>query len=126
MVNDYGIIWLKGGDSVKQVSNFTNRINELLQHFNYTQADIVRKTNLNKGIVSRYCTGKALPRSETLNLIAKSFFVNPLWLMGYDVGMYEVQGHSLNYEKLEQLNKVLTDEQRIKVIEMIEIMFSIK
>ena len=111
---------------MNRVSNFTNRIQEMLNHFNYTQADIVRKTGLNKGVVSRYCSGKALPKSETLNLIATKFFVNPLWLMGYEVSMYEVDGKSLAYNQLEDLNKRMTDEQRAKVIDMIEIMFSIK
>jgi transcriptional regulator with XRE-family HTH domain len=111
---------------MNRVSSFTTRIQELLNRFNFTQADIVRKTGLNKSIVSRYCAGKAQPKTETLNLIATKFFVNPLWLMGYDVSMYEVGGKSLAYKQLADLNERLTDEQRAKVIDMIEIMFSIK
>ena len=108
---------------MNRVSDFTTRLNELLIKTNSTQADIVKKTNLNKGIVSRYCSGKALPKMETLNDIAKAFFINPLWLMGYDVSMYESIGRSPSYEKLQELNQKLTNEQRVKVIEMINLMF---
>lgn len=105
-------------------SDFTRRIREMLDYFNCTQADIVKRTNLNKSIVSRYLSGAALPRTETLNTIAKAFFVNPLWLMGYNVSMHVVE--TPNADRLNDLNKKLTEEQRGKVIEMIEIMFSIK
>ena len=104
-------------------SNFTRRISEMLNYFNCTQADIVKRTNLNKSIVSRYVSGKALPRAETLNTIAKAFFVNPLWLMGYKVSMFSDNG-SPNFDRLNELNMQLNEEQRGKVIEMIEIMFS--
>lgn len=106
-------------------SDFTRRIREMLNYFNCTQADIVKRTNLNKSIVSRYVSGTALPRAETLNTIAKAFYVNPLWLMGYNVSMHETGG-TPNADRLNDLNKKLTEEQRLKVIEMIEIMFSIK
>lgn len=111
---------------MERISNFQKRLVYLLDKSNYSQAEVVKRTGLNKGIVSRYVSGTALPKMETLNLIAKAFFVNPLWLMGYDVDMYNTCGHSESYEKLKELNDKLNDEQRIKVIEMIDIMFSIK
>ena len=111
---------------MERISNFQKRLVYLLDKFNYSQSEVVKRTGLNKGIVSRYVSGTALPKMETLNLIARAFFVNPLWLMGYDVDMYNADGHSESYEKLKDLNEKLSDEQRIKVIEMIDIMFSIK
>lgn len=111
---------------MERISNFQKRLVYLLDKFNYSQSEVVKRTGLNKGIVSRYVSGTALPKMETLNLIARAFFVNPLWLMGYDVDMYNAGGHSESYEKLKDLNEKLSDEQRIKVIEMIDIMFSIK
>lgn len=108
-------------------SDFTRRISEMLTYFNCTQADIVSRTNLNKAIVSRYVSGKALPRAETLNTIAKAFNVNPLWLMGYKVSMFELpmsdEERTPNFDRLNMLNRKLTEEQRGKIIEMIEIMY---
>ena len=108
-------------------SDFTRRIGEMLTYFNCTQADIVSRTNLTKAIVSRYVSGKALPKAETLNTIAKAFNVNPLWLMGYKVSMFEVpignEERTPNFSRLNVLNRKLTEEQRGKIIEIIKILY---
>ena len=89
-----------------QISNSNIRLKELLDYFGDTQADMVRKTGIEKSAISNYIKGKREARQDKLILIANAYKVNPAWLMGLDVPMnltpsveYRINDVSIEAEK---------------------------
>lgn len=64
-----------------------NRIKEAMALREMRQADLVEKTNISKGALSSYITGRYTPKQNNIYIIAKALNVNEAWLMGYDVPM---------------------------------------
>ena len=70
---------------------------EIKQRFEYIMnlrnmkpVDLVNKTGINKASISQYCNGNHCPSNTTASLLGKALRVNPLWLMGFDVPMEEI------------------------------------
>ena len=70
-----------------QIASSNSRLKELLKIFGDTQADMVRKTGIEKSAISNYINGRREARQDKLILIANAYNVNPGWLMGLDVPM---------------------------------------
>lgn len=70
-----------------KVSNSQERLRELLRITNDKQADMVRKTGIEKSAISNYLNGKREPRQDKIIIIANAYNINPSWLMGLDVPM---------------------------------------
>ena len=66
----------------------SQRIAEMMDKLNITQADIVRTTKIPKSTLSNYLSGKRTPDQFGLSVIADPYGINPAWLMGYDVPMF--------------------------------------
>lgn len=71
-----------------RVTDFAERITELMAELDINQQDICRECNLNKSTISHYVTRKREPRSDKIDIIARAYNVNPAWLMGFDVSKY--------------------------------------
>ena len=71
----------------KKICSTKDRLAEMMQIFDITAADIVRKTGINKSTLSNYINGKRNADQEHLSLIADPYGIDPAWLMGYDVPM---------------------------------------
>jgi len=69
------------------MEGFPERLREAMEIRNFRQRDLVRSTNINKGAISNYLSGKYRPNGTNTLLIARALNVNVLWLMGYDVPM---------------------------------------
>ena len=48
------------------------------------QAELVRKTGVNKALISQYLNGNNSMGVETAFAISRALNVDPLWIMGYD------------------------------------------
>lgn len=72
----------------KKVSNSQKRIVELMEYYHINQTELCRKTGLQKSALSNYLNGDREPRQSQISLIADPFNINPAWLMGYDVPMF--------------------------------------
>ena len=70
-----------------KVTSSNARLKELLKISGDTQADMVRKTGIEKSAISNYINGRREARQDKLILIANAYNVNPGWLMGLDVPM---------------------------------------
>ena len=66
-------------------NSFPKRLKEAMEDLNIKQTDLVRKTGLDKSLISNYLSGKYKPKQNNLYLIAKALDVNPKWLLGYNV-----------------------------------------
>lgn len=54
---------------------------------NISQAELCRKTGINKASMSQYVSGEFVPKTDRIHLLANALDVNPIWLAGYDVPM---------------------------------------
>lgn len=119
-----GVVMLKENDS------FRGRLGKAIKIRNITQQKLSELTGINKGNISGYMNGKYDPKVDSIEIIAKSLNVNPIWLMGYNVSMEPVSD-SIDTKKEEPtlsiLHKLILDEvkdfsddQLYKVIQIIK------
>lgn len=66
-----------------------NRLNEALSDAGLSPQDLVNITGINKASISQYRNGTHKPSNKTAAMMAPVLNVNPLWLMGFDVGKNE-------------------------------------
>lgn len=74
----------------KKSATFVDRLREGLSLRRMTQAELSRRTGLDKSSVSRYLGGEYKAKQDAVYKIAQALNVAEGWLMGYDVPM-EVQ-----------------------------------
>lgn len=72
----------------KLVSNIPKRLYEIMHKLNISQADLSRTTGITTAGISLYAQGKRIPRQDKISQICEPFNINPAWLMGYDVPMF--------------------------------------
>lgn len=87
-----------------KITDSHNRLKELLETSGDTQADMVRKTGIEKSAISNYINGKREARQDKLIQIANAYNVNPAWLMGLDVPKHSMTDE----EKLNKANELFT------------------
>ena len=97
-----------------------DRLNEAMVLRDMTGAELSAKTGLNRSSVSRYLSGKAIPRSLAIGKMAEALNVNPAWVLGYDVPMEskvvqpQIEVHRLSPENQARLTayyQALLDSQ---------------
>lgn len=66
-------------------SSTSERLAEALAERGMKQVDLVKKTGLNKSIISRCLSGKTEPGNHTIMLLARALGVSEMWLWGFDV-----------------------------------------
>lgn len=82
----------------EKISNSVERLKELLEIYGLTQREFCERTGLNKSVVSLYVNGRREPMQDNIATIAKTFNVDPAWIMGFDVPM---KRKSLNEQLIE-------------------------
>ena len=65
----------------------SDRLKEAMRTSNIKQAELARLTNLSKGGISNYVTGRYEPKSDIISKLAAALNVSEMWLWGYDVPM---------------------------------------
>ena len=66
---------------------FSDRLKEAMEIREISQADLVRRSGINKGTISNYLHDKYEPKQTAIYIIAKALNVNEAWLIGFDVPM---------------------------------------
>lgn len=64
---------------------FGKRLAQLMNDHHETTYSMAEKFSLSSPTISRYMTGQMAAKITTIELMAKYFHVNPVWLMGFDV-----------------------------------------
>lgn len=72
---------------MKKVSSVSKRLSEALEYFDISQAELVKRTGLNKGAISSYINARYEPKQNAIYAISKALNINESWLMGYDMPM---------------------------------------
>lgn len=68
-----------------QIDTFANRLKKALVINNMTQAELSKKTKLDKSLISHYLAGTYKAKQDNLTILADILNVSEPWLMGYDV-----------------------------------------
>jgi transcriptional regulator with XRE-family HTH domain len=84
-----------------KISNSNERIRYLMDYFGLNQTEFSLKANIQKSTLSNYLTGCRIPRQDQIDAISSAFNVNPSWLLGYDVPMFnEIQEQDYSDEEI--------------------------
>lgn len=67
------------------IESFAERLKELMADSNENTYTLAEAVFMTPGTISKYTNAKMEPSRKTIELLAKYFRVNPVWLMGYDV-----------------------------------------
>ena len=69
------------------MATISDRLKEAMKRIDITQAELVKRTGINKGSLSCYVDGKYNPKQNNIFKLAKALNVDEAWLMGHDVPM---------------------------------------
>ena len=90
---------VKEGEKMETLSE---RLKKAMQRIDINQAELVKRTNINKGALSSYLSGRYEPKQKAIYELAKALNVNEAWLMGYDVPIERTE--NIIESNLEELN----------------------
>lgn len=88
------------------------RLVELMEVFNVTQADVCNKAHISRSTISRCLSGKRELTLDKAKLIAQAFDVSPAWMMGFDV---EIDQHRRKKETIMQSYMVDTTKGKLLI-----------
>ena len=66
-----------------------DRLNEALREANMTPQELSKRSGVNKSSISQYRNGSHKPSNISSGKMGEVLGVNPLWLMGFDVGKHD-------------------------------------
>ena len=72
------------------------RLKEAMELKGFRQVDLVKKTQINKALISRYLSNQVEPQTDNIYLMAQALNVNPAWLMGLNVPMQKPEATTAN------------------------------
>lgn len=67
------------------MKNIAERLKEAMDRIDISQAELVKRTGINKGALSSYLSGRYAPKQKAIFELAKALRVSEAWLLGYDV-----------------------------------------
>lgn len=105
------------------------RIKKALEINSMKQAELSRRTGIDKGTISLYISGKYEPRSNKAVLLAEALGTSPEWIMGFDVPIHkEKSSPELSEEEkgLLELFRGLPEDKQKMVLEMLKAALSTK
>lgn len=68
---------------IEKNGSFQNRLKSALDNKGISQAELARRTGINKQIISDYLNGKYEAKQNNIYKLAKELNVNEAWLMGF-------------------------------------------
>lgn len=89
-------------DNREKVATLAERLQEALRLRNMRASELSKITDVPKGAISYYLTGKSEPKTERLYILAVGLGVSEAWLLGYDVPMERTTAQKKN-DRLAQL-----------------------
>ena len=71
----------------ERVARLQDRLKEALAVRGMKAIELSEKSDIPKGAISYYLSGKSSPKADRLNLICSTLNVSEAWMLGYDVPM---------------------------------------
>lgn len=106
-------------NNYKKVSSTASRLREALDAAGMKQADLVRKTGLDRGAVSSYLSGKYEPKQMSTHKMARALGVSEMWLVGYDVARERTEAQKKNDDLVQVIAKLRKDPDFFEVVSML-------
>lgn len=75
------------------------RIKEAMQTYGISQAELARRTEIDKSSLSNYLSGKYKPKQNGIYKIANALNVSEAWLMGFNVPMQKEYRENINADE---------------------------
>lgn len=88
---------------------FSSRLSKAMTIKNIKQADLARKTGIDKSLISNYLNGKYIAKQDNIHTLAKFLDVDDSWLMGFDVSMIRKD----NIDKYDEVDKLYQENSSI-------------
>lgn len=102
------------------MATISERIKQALEIREMKQADLIRKTGINKGALSSYISGKYEPKQNNIYLMAKALDVSEAWLMGKDVPIERYSSPFFDFEEFfkdDELTEMIREEEAKEKLE---------
>lgn len=96
---------------------FKDRLKKAMNMCNMKAVDLCEKTNIPKGAISYYLSGKSTPKADRLYLLCKALDVSEAWMLGYDVEMEKPQTQKNNDIIADAVVKMRTDNNFLSIID---------
>lgn len=95
----------------KRTSTTAERLKEALAQANMKQVELSRRTDIDKGTISNYLSGRYEPKANSISKMAKVLNVTEMWLWGYDVPMQRTDIEKKNDQLVELITLLRTDAE---------------
>lgn len=113
---------VKEMNSGKRISTTAERLKQAIEEKNMRQADLARISEVDKGAISSYLSGKYEPKDKTTYKLAKALDVSEMWLWGYDVPKQRTQEQKNNDTLSDIVVRLRTDEDFFNVVNIINLL----
>ena len=97
---------------MKKISNFAERLKVAMDLKGLRAVNLSENLKIDKSLLSRYLSGKAVPKQDKLDEISKFLGISYAWLLGYYVEMNAADSIS---NKIIELLKRCNDVQLSKI-----------
>ena len=98
-------------------AEFKDRLQEALTLRGLRPADLSKKTDIPKSMVSYYLSGKTTPKTDRLYLIAQELNVNATWLLGFDAPVERPKDQKNNDALIDVVKKLRNDPEFFDVVQ---------
>lgn len=105
---------------LNRISTTSQRLHEAMARANKKQSDLVNITGINKGTMSRYCSGDYEPKATAISKLAAALDVTEMWLWGYDVPMERPEGQKKNDQLVKLVVRMRSDSDFAKAVSMLD------
>ena len=96
---------------------FKDRLKKAMNMHNMKAVDLCEKTNIPKGAISYYLSGKSTPKADRLYMLCKALDVSEAWMLGYDVEMEKQPTQKNNDIIADAVVKMRTDSKFLSLID---------
>ncbi len=103
----------------KNRAEFKDRLKYAMDIRGIRAVDIVENTDIPKGAVSYYLSGKSQPKSDRLYVLAKYLSVSEAWLLGYDVPMTRSAEQKKNDDLVKIIAQMRKDSKFFDIVSML-------
>lgn len=97
---------------------FKERLKTIMDMRGVRSVDVADATDVPKGAISYYISGKSKPKADRLYVLAKYFGVSEAWLLGYDVPLERTAEQKKNDDLVQVIAKLRKDPDFFEVVSM--------
>ena len=98
-----------------RIATTSDRLRKAMELRNMTQAELAKKTGIDKSSISNYLKGTYEPKQLSVYKLSKALNVDEMWLWGYDVSSSTIHQNKSEFIKdnsdtIENLTKEMMDK----------------